>query len=457
MIAQDTARLPSAANSLRPGSVNSAVVSLKSIILIQMFLIALQMRNGHPPHPLMVATGAYSLFLIFCLCWGGKNTLALVRSLLFFGILFAWIALAVSVRLAILGLSHIVLPWAVSQAVLVSLAYFSLGTATSKTYFELRRRNKKIEPERSLASTEEGLPTALTVQDVFEYFASGKTTFSNVQVLHCCTDGTIIALQSANDLAAAFRHESLGDAHLLAGILKDSAEAADVFRAACIDPSQIRIEAEKRIQGRIETSQNDCFKMAIASMIQLFQQHRHTRIGIEHLLFGLLASEGGLLENILTDLGLRRHRLDQVLQDRLARLPVEKFARLEDPKSLCNGPRKCTSQLPQTMWGRIAFGLAAILPLVFGLLGCYVCYVDRNFARAHRTVFDHTIYFFLVDASMLMTLASASAILWAIAKPKWIEKLYAVFIRKMMWLFIFLLIPISIIVMAGIMCVRVAR
>lgn len=142
--------------------------------------------------------------------------------------------------------------------------------------------------------------------------------------------------------------------------------------------------------------------------------------------------------------------IDRALKARLSRLPSAQ----KGPGASGSGHGKPSWRLPHGILGRIAIGFAAIAPLFFGVLGCWVCYVDRNFERAHRTFVDCTLSMIMVDLSVLVVLTSSVTILWAIAAPNWVERLYETLVKKTMFGLTLLLIPLSACIWGCIMCIR---
>ena len=248
-------------------------------------------------------------------------------------------------------------------------------------------------------------------------------------MLERCTDGAKNALRIAGP-ADAHGHERLNEVQLLIGVLEDSEGAARVLQAANIDPARIRIEAKKILPRETETSESAEIKAAIVAAVAESQRRCHAVIATEHLLFGLLTIESGALNRILADLGIGRRRLDSELSARLSRFSTA---------SKC-GRRKAPELLPRTIGGRMAVGVASLLPLLFGSLGCWLCIIDPPGAAGQNgndvgDIVSHAIVF---ELSALVALTAAAGLLWAIAAPKWLERILEALARKTWFLLMFL-------------------
>jgi ATP-dependent Clp protease ATP-binding subunit ClpC len=114
------------------------------------------------------------------------------------------------------------------------------------------------------------------------------------------TDRARKVMQLANQEAQRFNHEYIGTEHILLGLVKEgSGVTANVLQNLDIDLRKIRLEVEKIVQyvgdappfssGRLAHTPR--VKKVIEYAIDEAKNLRHSYIGTEHLLLGLLRSK----------------------------------------------------------------------------------------------------------------------------------------------------------------------
>lgn len=125
------------------------------------------------------------------------------------------------------------------------------------------------------------------------------------------TDRARKVLKLANEEAKRFHHEYIGTEHLLLGLVEEGAGiAAQVLMSFDLDLRKIRLEVEKIIQSGPGPVQLDALpqtprtRKAIEYALAEARELRHTYVGTEHLLLGLLREEEGVAAQILMNLGV---------------------------------------------------------------------------------------------------------------------------------------------------------
>jgi ATP-dependent Clp protease ATP-binding subunit ClpA len=119
-------------------------------------------------------------------------------------------------------------------------------------------------------------------------------------------------VEFAKSEARELRHEYVGTEHILLCLLKgQSSVAANVLKNLGVDEHRLRTEIVKIIgQGpytRLETSRlplTPRAKKVLEYAIDESRQLRHTYVGTEHLLLGLLRETEGVAAQVLINVGL---------------------------------------------------------------------------------------------------------------------------------------------------------
>src|SRR5262245_38702360 len=126
------------------------------------------------------------------------------------------------------------------------------------------------------------------------------------------TDGARKALQRANEVARGYHHEYIGTEHILIAILSDENElAAKVLHSFDVDPRKVQREIDKIIMpgphlpSRKEMPQTPRAKRVVEFAIEEARSFRHSAVGTEHLLLGLLRESEGVAGQVLMHLGLK--------------------------------------------------------------------------------------------------------------------------------------------------------
>jgi ATP-dependent Clp protease ATP-binding subunit ClpC len=124
------------------------------------------------------------------------------------------------------------------------------------------------------------------------------------------TDRARRVMQLADQEAQRFNHEYVGTEHILLGLVKeDSGIAADVLGHLNVNLCKVRREVEKLVQSGPDMvtmgklPQTPLAKKAIEAAIDEARLLRHNYVGTEHILLGLLKTEGVGLD-VLSVLGL---------------------------------------------------------------------------------------------------------------------------------------------------------
>ncbi len=116
----------------------------------------------------------------------------------------------------------------------------------------------------------------------------------------------VLARQVAHDIP----HMYIGTEHLLLGVLEVEGNLAlKVFEAMDVDVADLRAELEGSMGPATEPGPDripftPLAKMALANAKREALGFAHNYIGCEHILLGLVATDGGLASQVLTRMGL---------------------------------------------------------------------------------------------------------------------------------------------------------
>ncbi len=163
-------------------------------------------------------------------------------------------------------------------------------------------------------------------------------------------------MQLANQEAMRFAHEYIGTEHILLGLVKEgTGVAVQVLTNLTIDPLRVVAEIESLIQKGASTGdvqkypQTPRAKKVIEYAMQEARNLKHSYVGTEHVLLGLLAEDEGVAAQVLMNFGLRRDVLLAEIEDVL-RQPRD-WGRLppppQFPAQLAAKSRKGTAEIPQ--------------------------------------------------------------------------------------------------------------
>ena len=148
------------------------------------------------------------------------------------------------------------------------------------------------------------------------------------------TDRARKVMQYAHQEAVRFNHEYIGTEHILLGLTKEgSGVAASVLSKMGVDLRKIRAEVENLVSsgpdlvtmGRLP--QTPRAKKALEYAMEEAQLLKHTYVGTEHLLLGLLRQHDGVAAQVLMNLGLK---LEDVREEVLSMLGHDGNSSSED-------------------------------------------------------------------------------------------------------------------------------
>lgn len=146
---------------------------------------------------------------------------------------------------------------------------------------------------------------------MLEYHAAYYPVEDGFYLVKLLTDRARKVMQLANQEAQRFSHLRIGTEHILLGLVKESAGvAANVLKNRGIDLEKIRLEVEKIVQTGPEMvilgklSPTPSAKKVIEHAIEEARNLNHNYVGTEHVLLGLIRSEGGVAARVLLNLGL---------------------------------------------------------------------------------------------------------------------------------------------------------
>lgn len=126
------------------------------------------------------------------------------------------------------------------------------------------------------------------------------------------SDGAINAMNLANQEAQRFKHEHLGTEHVLLGLLKEGGLNSGVLKGLDIRLQTARAKVEELVKPReygIQTGrppQTPRTKKIIELAIEFARGQGANFVGVEHMLYGVLAEEDGVGAIVLNQLGLTK-------------------------------------------------------------------------------------------------------------------------------------------------------
>jgi ATP-dependent Clp protease ATP-binding subunit ClpA len=181
-----------------------------------------------------------------------------------------------------------------------------------------------------------------------------------------------LAYQEAVDL----HHEYIGTEHILLGLVREEmGVAASVLRDRGVDLSAVRSEVEKAVAREPGSLQQlpvtpSTPKKAVSYAIEEARALRHSYVGTEHLLLGLLRERDTAAVQILGKLGLK---LDEVREDVIDRLGMgaevwEEVAEYAEGMGVAQGPVREDIAKPQPLAG-LSGETVAMLSRAAGLAG----------------------------------------------------------------------------------------
>ncbi len=125
-------------------------------------------------------------------------------------------------------------------------------------------------------------------------------------------------MRCAAEEARRLGHEYIGTEHLLLGILRmPSCEAALLLAKTCEDIDRVRREIEQRVEPAREILTRDQLpftprmKWTLDKAMSVATEHRHGRIGTDHLILALASAREGIAAESLRAVGVDHERLRQ--------------------------------------------------------------------------------------------------------------------------------------------------
>lgn len=137
------------------------------------------------------------------------------------------------------------------------------------------------------------------------------------------TERTREVMSLANQEARRFDHEFIGTEHVLLGLLKEgSGRGAAILKRFDVDIEKLCLEVEKLIKARIgpdkvtagRLPQTPGAKKVVECAIEERRSLKHSNVGTEHILLGLLSLSEGVAAQVLTNLGLKIQDVRQDVQ-----------------------------------------------------------------------------------------------------------------------------------------------
>lgn len=136
------------------------------------------------------------------------------------------------------------------------------------------------------------------------------------------TDRARKVMALANQEAQRFNHEYIGTEHILLGLVKEgSGVGAQVLKNSDVDLAKVRVEVSKLVKSGTDRvfdgklPQTPRAKKVIEKAVEEARSLKHSYVGTEHLLLGLIDEEDGVAAQVLIHLGLSRQKIrDEVLE-----------------------------------------------------------------------------------------------------------------------------------------------
>jgi ATP-dependent Clp protease ATP-binding subunit ClpC len=125
----------------------------------------------------------------------------------------------------------------------------------------------------------------------------------------------------ASQEAMRFNHEFIDTEHILLGLFKEgSGRASVILKHFDVDINKLCLEVEKLVKARIgpdkvtagKLPQTPGAKKVIEYAIEECRSLKHSNVGTEHILLGLLSATEEVAAQVLTHLGLK---IDDVRQE----------------------------------------------------------------------------------------------------------------------------------------------
>jgi ATP-dependent Clp protease ATP-binding subunit ClpC len=146
----------------------------------------------------------------------------------------------------------------------------------------------------------------------------------------------------ANQEAHRFNHEYISTEHILLGLIKEgSGVAANVLQRLGIDLQRVRCEVERFTQqpgsgptifsGRLLMTPHA--KKIVEYSFEELRGRKHTYVGTEHLLLGILREEESVAARILMNLGLTIDRVRAEVLEALAN--SQEYLKNESKSGFC--------------------------------------------------------------------------------------------------------------------------
>ncbi len=145
-------------------------------------------------------------------------------------------------------------------------------------------------------------------------------------------------MDRARQEAQKLRHDHIGTEHILLGLIEvKDGFAAEVLRYRKVDLPRTREQVKKMVQHGPGPEDGDYESLprtshaqsALDDAVREARALKHSRIGTEHILLGLLYENEGTGAQVLKNLGLK---LDEVRQDALYFISRSKETKTSEPE-----------------------------------------------------------------------------------------------------------------------------
>jgi ATP-dependent Clp protease ATP-binding subunit ClpC len=134
----------------------------------------------------------------------------------------------------------------------------------------------------------------------------------------------------ANQQSQQLNHEYIGPEHILLGMIEEgSGTGVTILKALGVDPEQVRAKVLNVLKSGPEAvsigkaPQTPRTKHVIEFAIIEARGHRHTHVGTEHLLVGLLRERYGLPACVLEELGVKLEDVQRLIKEMHPPAPKE--------------------------------------------------------------------------------------------------------------------------------------
>ena len=135
------------------------------------------------------------------------------------------------------------------------------------------------------------------------------------------TDNARNAFRYANREAEEFRHEFIGSAHILLGLLAESSGTIEILKDAHVDCDAVRFLATELLKSTPKSSSSDDSRKVVAAAMQEVRRLEHDVIDAPHILLGILTLPDCLAAIVFDRLCSDVEPLRRAALSRVAHLP----------------------------------------------------------------------------------------------------------------------------------------